>query len=65
MEKFTDGFYLAEVDLKLRGPGELYGTRQSGMPEIRASSLTNPELVVRARRAAELFLDKKEALIIN
>jgi ATP-dependent DNA helicase RecG len=59
MEKYTDGFYLAEVDLNLRGPGELYGTRQSGIPEIRASSLTNPELVARARRAAEAFLSQE------
>lgn len=56
MEKYDSGFQLAEIDLKLRGPGELYGTRQSGIPEIRAGSLMNPELVVRARRAAERML---------
>ena len=57
MEQYDSGFQLAEIDLKLRGPGELYGLRQSGMPEIRAGSLMNPELVVRARRAAEKALD--------
>ena len=57
MEQYDSGFQLAEIDLKLRGPGELYGLRQSGMPEIRAGSLMNPELVVRARRAAEKTLD--------
>lgn len=56
MEQYDSGFQLAEIDLKLRGPGELYGLRQSGMPEIRAGSLLNPELVVRARRAAERML---------
>ena len=60
MEKHTDGFQLAEIDLRLRGPGELYGTRQSGIPEIRAGSLMNPELVVRARRAAERMLSSSE-----
>src|SRR3989344_1426388 len=57
MEQYDSGFQLAEIDLKLRGPGELYGLRQSGMPEIRAGSLMNPELVVRARRAAERILE--------
>ncbi len=58
MEKYTDGFKLAEIDLKLRGPGELYGTKQSGIPEIRVGALTNPEMVARARKAAERMLDK-------
>jgi len=57
MEEYDSGFQLAEIDLKLRGPGELYGLRQSGMPEIRAGSLMNPELVIRARRAAERTLE--------
>ena len=56
MERFTNGFHLAEIDLKLRGPGELYGLRQSGLPEVSASSLTNPELIMRARKAAERML---------
>lgn len=53
MEQHDSGFMLAEIDLKIRGPGELYGLRQSGLPEIRMGGLMNPELVVRARRAAE------------
>ncbi|PIQ76478.1 ATP-dependent DNA helicase RecG [Candidatus Peregrinibacteria bacterium CG10_big_fil_rev_8_21_14_0_10_49_24] len=56
METYHDGFQLAEIDLQIRGPGELYGTRQSGIPEFSLSSLLNPELVVRARRAAEKYL---------
>jgi len=56
MEKYDSGFMLAEIDLKLRGPGEMYGVRQSGMPEMAVSGLLNPELVVRARRAAEKHL---------
>jgi ATP-dependent DNA helicase RecG len=34
MTQTNDGFRIAEEDLKLRGPGEFYGTRQSGMPEL-------------------------------
>lgn len=53
MEQHDNGFLLAEIDLKIRGPGELFGLRQSGIPEMRLAGLLNPELVVRARRAAE------------
>ncbi len=59
METHNDGFQLAEIDLQIRGPGELYGVRQSGIPEFRTSGLLNPELVVRARRAAERYLVQK------
>ena len=39
MVSTTDGFRLAEVDLQIRGPGELAGTRQSGIPEFRVANL--------------------------
>jgi len=61
MEEHRSGFLLAEIDLKLRGPGELFGLRQSGVPESALGMLLNPEIVVRARRAAEKFLGKCEA----
>jgi ATP-dependent DNA helicase RecG len=52
----NDGFALAEVDLELRGEGELLGTRQSGLPDLRFASLTRDRaLIARARAwAAEL-----------
>ncbi len=53
MEEHDSGFMLAEIDLQLRGPGELYGFRQSGLPEMRFGSLLNPAMVSRARKAAE------------
>ncbi len=56
MEKYDSGFLLAEMDLKLRGPGELYGLRQSGIPDAEASMLLNPDVIARARRAAEKAL---------
>jgi ATP-dependent DNA helicase RecG len=58
MEKHDSGFMLAEIDLKLRGPGEMFGTRQSGIPEFRFASLLNAELVVRARKAAEKMMGR-------
>lgn len=52
MEEYDSGFQLAEIDLKLRGPGALFGVRQSGLPEFRFPHLFQADLIVRARRAA-------------
>lgn len=53
----TDGFHIAEMDLKLRGPGEFFGTRQAGMPSLRvANILRDAELLELARREATGFL---------
>jgi ATP-dependent DNA helicase RecG len=53
MEATQDGFRLAEVDLKIRGPGEFFGTRQSGLPEFRTASLvTHTRLLEEARQDA-------------
>ena len=59
MVDHTDGFKLAEIDLKLRGPGEVYGVRQSGIPDLKIANLTNGVLVVRVRKAAEHMVEKK------
>ncbi len=40
MVKYTDGFKIAEMDLKLRGPGNIFGTQQSGFPELRHANIT-------------------------
>ncbi|MGH2442029.1 MAG: ATP-dependent DNA helicase RecG [Chloroflexota bacterium] len=47
-----DGFKLAEADLRLRGPGEFWGTRQSGLPELRVATLGDVPTIERAREAA-------------
>ena len=53
MVQTTDGFKIAEVDLKLRGPGEFFGTRQSGLPELRiAHLLDDADLLIHARKEA-------------
>ncbi len=57
-----DGFELAEKDLQLRGPGQLYGLRQSGLPDLRMASLTDTELAAEARTAARELLVADPAL---
>jgi ATP-dependent DNA helicase RecG len=53
MVQTTDGFKIAEVDLRLRGPGEFFGIRQSGLPELRiANIIEDGELIVVARTEA-------------
>lgn len=52
----TDGFALAEIDLKLRGAGEIFGTLQSGFSEAAVIAYQQPELLDQARRAAELTI---------
>jgi len=54
----TDGFEIAERDLRLRGPGDFFGTRQSGMPTLRAGDLLRDHVVMEeARREAVAALD--------
>ncbi|HWD99517.1 MAG TPA: ATP-dependent DNA helicase RecG [Bryobacteraceae bacterium] len=53
-----DGFHIAEMDLKLRGPGEFFGTKQSGMPSLRiANILRDPDILAAARREARTFVE--------
>ncbi|MBK8986956.1 MAG: ATP-dependent DNA helicase RecG [Chloroflexi bacterium] len=55
LEKTNDGFVLAEKDLEIRGPGEFFGRRQSGIPELRLASLLDMEMLTIARSEAELL----------
>ena len=52
IEKVHDGFQLAEEDLMLRGPGEFFGTRQSGLPDLRMAKLSDVALLELARSEA-------------
>ena len=56
MENIHDGFKLAEVDLYQRGPGDLFGTRQSGLPALRVASLGDHDLLEMARDEATVLL---------
>lgn len=58
IEKSQDGFYLAEVDLKLRGPGELYGSLQHGALDLRIATITDTKLVHKANLLVKDFMKR-------
>ncbi|RMF10676.1 MAG: ATP-dependent DNA helicase RecG [Alphaproteobacteria bacterium] len=63
MRETDDGFRIAEEDLRLRGPGEVLGTRQSGLPEFRIADLAHHEdLLATARKDAVLALSRDPKL---
>lgn len=63
LEKSNDGFYLAEVDLKLRGPGEIYGALQHGALDLRFASLGDTKLVHQAQKDVEKFLSEPGKMV--
>jgi len=56
MTSYSDGLSLAKMDLKFRGPGEVYGTMQKGFPELQMASLFDYELMKAAKEQAEKIL---------
>jgi ATP-dependent DNA helicase RecG len=63
--KHSSGFKLAEIDLSLRGPGEVYGVKQSGIPDLKMASLGDVELVRKARQAAAQLILKDPKLELH
>jgi ATP-dependent DNA helicase RecG len=54
----NDGFYIADMDMRLRGPGEFFGTRQSGLPSLSVANIVRDgEILEVARREAMDFID--------
>ena len=62
VEKSNDGFYLAEVDMQLRGPGEIYGRMQHGALNLQIATLADTALIARAQKAAKKFVEQGDAL---
>lgn len=58
MVKYNSGFDLAELDLQMRGPGEVYGVKQSGIPDLKIASYTNLELLTKVRAVAQRLIDE-------
>jgi ATP-dependent DNA helicase RecG len=63
MVKYLDGFKIAEIDLKLRGPGDIFGIQQSGFPEFRYVDITTDgEILIEAKREAFAIVDQDPQL---
>ncbi|MFC1900924.1 ATP-dependent DNA helicase RecG [Chloroflexota bacterium] len=62
IENTQDGFELAEEDLKLRGPGEFFGTRQSGLPDLKMAKISDVHLLEIARNEALKLFEKDKHL---
>jgi ATP-dependent DNA helicase RecG len=63
VEKSNDGFYLAEVDLAMRGAGEIYGHAQSGALNLQIATLADTKLIARAQVAARAFISSGADLL--
>ncbi|MFQ5864082.1 MAG: ATP-dependent DNA helicase RecG [bacterium] len=64
LTKTHDGFKIAEIDLQLRGPGEFFGTKQHGLPELRiADIVTDTELLLKARKEAFQLAEKDRQIL--
>ncbi|HET6747580.1 MAG TPA: ATP-dependent DNA helicase RecG, partial [Candidatus Saccharimonadales bacterium] len=63
IEKSNDGFYLAEVDMKLRGPGEIYGRAQHGALNLQIATLSDTKLIARAQATAKQFVASQQDLL--
>lgn len=63
LAKSTDGFHLAEVDLKLRGPGEIYGSLQHGVLDLRIANFSDTKTIAAARRHVDAFLQTQPDLL--
>ena len=63
LEQSQDGFFISEMDMRFRGPGEVLGTRQSGLPDFTLASLVEDQQVLElAREAAEKVIEKDATL---
>ncbi|OGD95623.1 ATP-dependent DNA helicase RecG [Candidatus Curtissbacteria bacterium RIFCSPLOWO2_01_FULL_37_9] len=62
MENIYIGFELAELDLKTRGPGEIFGLKQSGYVNLKIADISNQVLVAQTQKEAQLIIDKDPSL---
>ncbi|MCX8113201.1 MAG: ATP-dependent DNA helicase RecG [Bacteroidia bacterium] len=65
LAQYHDGFHIAEIDLKLRGPGDFLGTKQSGLPEFKIADIVEDQAILRqARQAAENLVSQDPSLAL-
>lgn len=62
MKSTVDGFKIADEDLKMRGPGDFFGARQHGLPNLKMASLTDSEILTESHRFARETLERDPEL---
>jgi ATP-dependent DNA helicase RecG len=65
MVESNDGFVIADVDLSLRGPGEMQGTRQSGLPDLKIADLAKDDTIMKQARELAIRIIEKDSLLIH
>lgn len=65
MEESNDGFYIAEEDLKIRGPGEIFGTRQHGLPDMKLADMARHIDVLNAAKDEAKAILEKDPLLLH
>ncbi|MGB9596231.1 MAG: ATP-dependent DNA helicase RecG, partial [Candidatus Poribacteria bacterium] len=65
MVKTNDGFEIAEEDLAIRGPGEFFGTRQSGMPDLKVANIARDVKIIEIARTEAFKLSEKDPSLSN
>jgi ATP-dependent DNA helicase RecG len=63
LEKSQDGFRLAQIDLELRGPGQIYGRRQHGTLDLQLADMSDAQLLAAVRNEATKFLSLPDAMV--
>lgn len=63
MEETNDGFKIAEEDLKIRGPGEFIGVRQSGIPDFRVANIIRDARILNEAREEAFELVRRDPLL--
>jgi ATP-dependent DNA helicase RecG len=63
VEQTHDGFKLAEIDLEIRGMGEFFGTRQSGLPDLKIARISDRAILEKARDQARSLLESDPDLV--
>ena len=60
LQRESSGFVLAEIDLRMRGPGEIFGIKQHGFPELKVASWQDIDLIKRTRVIAEDIINRPD-----
>ena len=65
MVKYNDGFKISEIDLKLRGPGDMFGTAQSGFPELKHINIIHDSFIIMNAKQTAFAIIKEDPHLIH